>query len=218
MTTAAFFLGVLATWLLIGVVLAVVMGRRGYSAFSWGVLGAVLGPLAVPLAVSAARGKPSDFPKTVVTSDRIDGGVDVLIGIDGSVQSEAALTRVVAMMSNCLGRVVLAWVLDFDTAVANMRRGEKERAERALKEQAARLGAMGVPAEGVLLAGRPASALVEYATSNGFSLVVIGTRGSGASRRVFGSVATELAQHTRVPVMMVAPCDDNALTPAGASV
>lgn len=48
-----FVVAIGAVWMGIGVVLAVVMGRRGHSSFGWLVLGAVLGPLAVVLAIDA---------------------------------------------------------------------------------------------------------------------------------------------------------------------
>jgi hypothetical protein len=41
--TAALF-SVLVIWALIGVLMSMVMGRHGYSAFKWGLLGAVFGP------------------------------------------------------------------------------------------------------------------------------------------------------------------------------
>jgi hypothetical protein len=41
----------MATFVCIGFVLAIVMGRRGHSPFGWGVLGLVLGPIALLLAL-----------------------------------------------------------------------------------------------------------------------------------------------------------------------
>jgi hypothetical protein len=46
---------VMAAWLAIGVVTAIAMDRRGHDAFTWMLLGAILGPLVVPLALSAQR-------------------------------------------------------------------------------------------------------------------------------------------------------------------
>ena len=51
----AFFL----PWAFIGVVAAVVMGRRGHAVYPWTVLGVVLGPLVIPLTVSAVRREQS---------------------------------------------------------------------------------------------------------------------------------------------------------------
>ncbi len=52
--TAALAL-VMAAWLVIGVVTGRAMGRRGHDGFTWLLLGATLGPLAVPLALSTWR-------------------------------------------------------------------------------------------------------------------------------------------------------------------
>ena len=50
---------VVAGWVAIGVVTGLVMGRRGFSAWSWLFIGVVLGPLVVPLAVASIReGRP----------------------------------------------------------------------------------------------------------------------------------------------------------------
>ena len=44
-----------ATWIGIGVLLALLMGRHGHDPFAWWLLGTLLGPLALPLAVAAER-------------------------------------------------------------------------------------------------------------------------------------------------------------------
>jgi hypothetical protein len=50
----------LVTFACIGFVLAIVMGRLGYSSFTWGALGLVLGPIALLLALLSVRsGRPS---------------------------------------------------------------------------------------------------------------------------------------------------------------
>jgi hypothetical protein len=46
---------VMVAWLAIGVVTGTTMGRRGHDAFTWMLLGATLGPLVVPLALSTHR-------------------------------------------------------------------------------------------------------------------------------------------------------------------
>ncbi len=46
---------VMLAWLAIGVMTGIAMGRRGHDRFTWTVLGATLGPLAVPLALSTQR-------------------------------------------------------------------------------------------------------------------------------------------------------------------
>jgi hypothetical protein len=54
---------VMAAWLAIGVVSGITMGRRGHDGFTWMLLGATLGPLVVPLALSTQRRTgPSKHP------------------------------------------------------------------------------------------------------------------------------------------------------------
>ncbi len=58
--------------------------------------------------------------------------------------------------------------------------------------------------EKVVLSGKPAAALVDYATQHGVDLVVISTHGrSGVKRWLRGSVAERILQSTCVPVFMV---------------
>ena len=54
MSSNALF-AVMAAWLAIGLVLALVLGRRGHDPFSWFVLGTLLGPLAIAFAFYAWR-------------------------------------------------------------------------------------------------------------------------------------------------------------------
>ncbi len=70
---------VMVAWLAVGVVTGIAMGRRGHDAFTWLLLGATLGPLVVPLALSTHRrtgptphpvagGQPQE-PPPLVTAD-----------------------------------------------------------------------------------------------------------------------------------------------------
>ena len=204
--TAPLLLIAFATWLAIGVVAAVVMGRLGYASFAWGVLGAVLGPLVVPLAIETVRRQQPGYRRTVTVGRAGPGPAQVLIGVDGSPEATAAARSVVQLMDDRLGRVVLAWVLDYDTASVNMQRGERDRAERSLQQEAAGLRSeFGISVDSLLLAGPPAATLAGYAADEGFTLLAVGSRGRGASKVALGSVATELAAGAPVPVMVVPP-------------
>lgn len=55
MSATAALAFVMATWLAIGTVTGKAMSRRGHDGFTWLVLGAILGPLVVPLALSTQR-------------------------------------------------------------------------------------------------------------------------------------------------------------------
>ena len=51
-------------------------------------------------------------------------------------------------------------------------------------------------------AGRPAEELQRLAVERGYDLLVVGTRGTGLSKVLLGSTATELAAHAKVPVLL----------------
>jgi hypothetical protein len=104
-SASASLLGVFLTWAAIGVTGAVVMGRRGYAPFSWLVLGAVLGPLVVPLAFARTR-QTRQFPQ-VTDVGTWRGPVDVLVGVDGSAESITA--AIVVALSSATASVGSPW-------------------------------------------------------------------------------------------------------------
>lgn len=189
------------TWVSIGVVSAIVMGRAGFHAWSWLVVGAALGPLAVPLAVSAYRRQPPTLFRKVTEGLSGLGEVDVLVGVDGSTECRAALRSAVELFGAQIGRVTLAAVVDRDTAETPGLWEDEARASECLEEMVATVSAP--PAGAVLLEGSAAPALMRYATSEGYEVVVVGHRGRGASTALLGSVATRLAKDPDVPVLIV---------------
>jgi hypothetical protein len=82
----------MATFVCIGFVLAVVMGRLGFSPFAWGLLGLLLGPIALLLALVEVKNERPWWSRLVASGDPGSGPVDVLAGIDGSpgARSESA--------------------------------------------------------------------------------------------------------------------------------
>jgi nucleotide-binding universal stress UspA family protein len=204
-SATAALLVVVLVWLAIGVVASLVMARRGHAPFTWGALGAALGPLVIPLALGSVRRERA--PTDVALRQPVGGAgpVDVLVGIDGSAEARRALRAVVELLGPRLGRLTLATVVDFDTAESAQHGAERRRAEQHLEEAALDARAIGgdrVPGE-LLLAGRPATALVRHARENGYGLLAIGCRGHGASKLAFGSVASQLARAAEVPVFLV---------------
>src|SRR5581483_11970473 len=122
--------------LLVGLTLSLVMGRRGHDAFGWLLLGTLFGPLAAVFAVEA-RGQERPGPKLVAVRRSIGPGpVDVLAGVDGSPESEAALLAAAGILGPRLGRLTLATVIPYDSGF------DRERTARAaLERQAAAAGA-----------------------------------------------------------------------------
>jgi nucleotide-binding universal stress UspA family protein len=206
MTATVALLVVGVVWLLTGVVTGVVMGRRGHDPFAWLLVGVMLGPLCLPLAVAAARHPALAMPRRLLAGVPAAGRVGVLVGIDGSAQAAAAMDAALDLLGVRIGRLTLVAVTDVDATVAHQR--EEARLRRELRRQAvraeARLAAAGVQvtAELLLLRGRPAHALLEQAAVGGYGLLAIGTRGAGLTPRLLGSVAESLAAGTTVPVLL----------------
>lgn len=190
-------------WIVIGVTASVVMGRRGHDPFTWLLVGAGMGPLAVPLAIRSARGElqARSEVRELTSGQPGAGDVDVLVGIDGSSRSIEALRAVEELLGERIGRMTLATVLTHEEAEDQRAGGRREAIEAELA-RAARLVPSPRPAT-VVLAGKPSAALVEHALDHGYRLLVVGRRGGGASKRVLGSTAASLSEDQRVPVLIV---------------
>lgn len=191
------FFGVIAvTWVVIGFVLAVVMGRRGHNSFGWLVTGTLLGPLGVVLAVDAGHREQLQLLPVRDAAPLVagTGPVDVLVGADGSPESEAAMGSAVVLLGDRLGRLTLATVVPYGDIPAPERQATD--ALRALRTR--------VPAADLaVLHGRPAAALRQCAVEGGYQLIVVGTRGKGLTKGILGSAATELARECGIPVLLV---------------
>jgi nucleotide-binding universal stress UspA family protein len=195
-----FIIIVVLVWALLGVSMAVVMGRRGHQPFMWLVLGIVLGPLVLPLAASAIRHDEPGLFERLSLGRAGTGSVDVLVGIDGSVEAEQALRKGVGLFGWRLGRLTLAAVLDYDVAAGTFLAEDSQKAQRDLVRTAK---AASPRPETVVLSGRPAEALRKYAVEQAYDVIVVGRKGHGANRVLLGSVASELARGDEVPVLIV---------------
>jgi nucleotide-binding universal stress UspA family protein len=84
-------------------------------------------------------------------------------------------------------------VLDYDTAQSITTWGERTVAlENLGRHRSAVAEACAVNPSVVLLSGEPAHVLQGHALSNHYDVLVIGRRGSGASKALLGSVATRI--------------------------
>jgi nucleotide-binding universal stress UspA family protein len=54
-----------------------------------------------------------------------------------------------------------------------------------------------------LLHGRAGPALLEHAAGGDYDLLVIGTRGAGASKALLGSTAVDIAESAKLPVLLM---------------
>ncbi|HKY77167.1 MAG TPA: universal stress protein [Acidimicrobiia bacterium] len=195
MSYTTLVLVVAASWLSIGLTLSLTMGRRGHDAFSWLILGTLFGPLGAIFAVEA-RGQEEARAELVAPHGPSGAGpVDVLVGTDGSPESMAALRAAFEILGSRLGRLTLATVIPFDCGIAR---------QRSAREDLERAGSLigGEPQLEVLY-GRPAQALLDRAVEGGYELLVIGTRGTGASKALLGSTAADISQSSKLPVLLM---------------
>lgn len=210
MSTELIVVVIAVGWPLLGVVLALVMGRRGNEPSSWFILGAILGPLAVVFALDSWRHREDmGEPRVVRRTVRASGSVDVVLGADGSPESLAASRGVVSLLGERLGRLTLVSVLPYDATPQTI-----GFAESALKQQLAALGDGRVGIE--FLRGEPAGALRAFADQRGYGLIAVGTRGHGRSKALLGSIANRLAEGSGVPVLMFSR--DDAARPTHSSL
>ncbi|GGN97876.1 universal stress protein [Saccharibacillus kuerlensis] len=83
----------------------------------------------------------------------------------------------------------------------------EERLDRDIREQEAALRKLAedIPnARGVVLGGHAAKSLLKYAEETDVDLIVIGSRGlDGLRELLLGSVSHNVAQHAKVPVLIV---------------
>lgn len=191
----------LLVWTSFGVLLALVMGRRGHSPASWGILGLMLGPFAVPIALSGGRRHDRPVVKTLAAGEPVRQGISVLAGIDGSEEAVLALRRAVALLGPRIGRLAFVTVVPYDAEDDRVVLESDETQARRWMTAAGEV-APDLAAEEYVVTGRPAKVLAELAESDAFDVIVVGARGSGMSPRLFGSVAGALAHSSPVPVLI----------------
>ncbi|RSN24230.1 universal stress protein [Streptomyces sp. WAC 05977] len=181
----------------------IVLGSRGLGGFT----GLLVGSIAVAVATHG------HCPVIVVRGTERPQDAPVVVGVDGSPTSDAALsfafdaaaargTRLVAVRAWSDFAVDTAWkfvaALDWESIHS---------VETRLVDQqldAYRNRYPDVPVQGVVVRDRPAHTLLEY--SQDAQLVVVGSRGRGGFRGLLlGSTSQALIHHSASPVAVVPP-------------
>jgi nucleotide-binding universal stress UspA family protein len=132
----------------------------------------------------------------------------ILVPLDGSKLAEKILPRVEKMVRYCqaevhLIRVVVSYRID--------PKEEKEERERLLQEAwtylekiVSRLRKKRVRAYAIVVYGKDAVQVCDFARKNKFDLIAMATHGrSGISRWALGSVADKVLNCSVVPVMLI---------------
>ncbi|UOX99937.1 universal stress protein [Blastococcus sp. PRF04-17] len=212
MPTVLFVILVVLLWSMVGLGAALVfLGRHGYRDGAWYFLGAVLGPLFVPIAIERGRRGSRVLERTSAEGAVPAGKVVVLVGVDGSAESDRAVRDVAALFGPAHARIVLAAVADPSIGEFGDDTGQQKWHD-LLAERARWLPPDGPAPVLEVLCGQPDLVLLEAAEVEEADAVVIGRRGRGLSHRLLGSVAESLTRRATIPVLLAGPASRRAGT------
>ena len=173
-------------WAAAAAVIWAVMSRRGHDGGLWGLIGLVLGPLAVPLAVISARRATRRPPIVVGGGHGADAArsPSTLVVVDPD--DPETWGAQAAAADNVAGPVELAVVVSRDTLDRDAREGTLRRARTALAAVAATM--VGPTPRQVILEGRPDAAVARHARQLGITTVIApSTRPCDRLRSALGS-------------------------------
>ncbi|ABP96148.1 MULTISPECIES: universal stress protein [Metallosphaera] len=136
----------------------------------------------------------------------------ILVAFDGSENAKRALNVAVDLSKKYEAKLDVVEVVDTSVLLGagigpvppdvieslyNKARADIESAKK-IADQA------GVKAEGVIVEGDPATAIMDYASKNGVDLIVTGSRGLSTIKRMFlGSVSSRIIHEAKMPVLVV---------------
>ena len=188
------------------------LGSRGTNAML--VAGALLGCAAVailwvnpPRADEESPVMPLGSHRDITVYDR------VIVGSDGSASALYAVARAHEVAAAAEARIVVVSAFEPDGAGARREQTSdgrtlvygEESAREALRRSVKELTSDRIrDIEQVVMAGRPADALLRVAGQNPASLIVVGNRGLGAHEgEALGSVAREIVQKANCDVLVI---------------
>jgi len=137
----------------------------------------------------------------------------LLVPLDGSQASESVMPQVISVAKPSNAIVILfqahepieAPVRDVmgEDIAAKLDTVTREDTQSYLNKVAGDLASQGIKAETVLAKGKPAEAIIQYATTHAIDLIIMATHGrSGISRWAFGSVAEKVLRQSPVPLLL----------------
>lgn len=161
------------------------MGRRGHERAAWWTLAILMGPAAVPLAVLELLASVDRRAVPVKRGQVLDGDLSVLVQVDATPESRDAASAANDLLAPWLRRLCLVRVLPKGGPGLM-----EDLAAHELRQQAADWAP---GASLALVFGRPDTALCEYATSEGYGMVVLASpnRATTQTLRAGGVVVLE---------------------------
>ncbi len=195
----------IVAWIVVGLLSGLWMARHGHDPL-WILIALVLGPLFIPIAIERVQRRPSvaAFGQKGAPPRRDgDAGLRVLVGLDGSAESERGLTTALRLFGPHCALLVLAEVTHFEAAEYDSGH-DVDAAARHLSGVANSIDIPGAVHTEVL-AGAPGPALRGFAEKQDMDLLIVGRRGRGLSTRLLGSVSADIIEHSSVPVLVIEP-------------
>lgn len=187
------FSGLLAWWWL---------ARHGHRSRWWLLMAILMGPVLAATAPERAERTTHAVEEWEPTHEPGDRP-RVLVGVDGSAESDEALRAALSILPEGTGTVLLASVVDYDAEHEAGDATAVPRAHQRLDDVSADLTGRHVVCE--VLAGPPADALLQCADDHDADMIVVGKRGSGMSTRLLGSVSRAVLRRSRRPVLVGTP-------------
>jgi nucleotide-binding universal stress UspA family protein len=133
---------------------------------------------------------------------------NILVAIDGSEHSRAALEHAIALARDQHSRLTLITVVPPVAAVAVAGSAQVMSLQEQCFQETLDGAAAAVPQDvgmvRILAHGKPSREIAERLVNDDFDLVVMGTHGRGrVGEVVLGSVSRELLHRSRTPVLLV---------------
>lgn len=137
----------------------------------------------------------------------------IVVGVDGSESSQAALTWAIRMAQGMGSKVTAVHALGVPSffpapfgVPVQYDEGWREDMKREFEKWCEPLKASGVGYQTVMETGRPASVIAEVAERDDADVIVVARRGRGeVAELLLGSVSHELALHSKRPVLLIEP-------------
>jgi hypothetical protein len=162
-------------WIATGVLVALVMIRRGHDAGAWTLLGIALGPLLLGLAAHWVRHRePLVGPLVLAPGSAHGGSVDVLVGLGPGASDLTTVRAQLAQLEMDVGRLTIASAVDFESMLDPEWNDAKVTAAKQLYRAEATLETY-TPGL-VILPGRIDPAVERYRASDGFDRLLLAPR------------------------------------------
>ncbi len=139
-----------------------------------------------------------------------------MVPLDGSQTAECVIPHIEAVTRNSSTEVELVSVVEpvdlptrgkialSEDDLKSINADAKQEAHKYLTHIIQRLGRADIQARSVVLTGKPAESLVDYASNNDIDLIIMATHGrSGITRWFFGSIAEKLMRTVEIPILLV---------------